>query len=182
MKKFWKIVGIILGILVILAVLGWIWWETYGKKIWDNIIFQNFGFSGVDLKGLTLQDIPDILLKGEQRQIPVTMGMEILNKNKFSIPFCYLQAEFFYKGNPIAKTSDNLAKTCIRIPAQGEPNNPFPVSDPVTITLSRAGGAQLITDKLLGGKPEIDYEVSLSIFGIPVPINVKNSFLWDEEL
>lgn len=178
MKKFWKIVGIIIGILVILAVLGWIWWETYGKFIWDKITFQNVSFSDADFKGLTLQDIPDILLKGEQRQITATLGLQIANENNFSIPFCYLSAELFYKGNPIAKTSDNLANTCFRIPAQGQPNNPYTISDPIAITLG-VGGVQLITDKLLGGKPQIDYEVSLRVFGIPIPINVKNSFPWE---
>lgn len=148
------------------------------KRAWDKITFFNLDFSGADFHGLTLNDIPKIIA-GESRDVTVSLSMVIKNENDFSIPFCYLRATLFYEGLEIARTSDNIAKTCYNIPSKKD-GGVLTVPDEVNIKLNKAG-ANLIVDKIKGQKPKIDYEVDLTIFGIRIGwfYKIKNSFIWE---
>lgn len=177
MKTLLKIVLILLPLGLI---IGLVWW---GKSIWDSLHFRPY-FVSADLKGLKLSDIPDIVASGQEKTINAKLGMEIKNDSSTAIKFCYLKAILSYRGIEIARTSERFADACSSIPKKGQPNNPLYVEDDVTIKLNR-GGLLLLTDKFLGNKPKIDYQIQLSIFGIPITrilsffgYPIKNSFEW----
>lgn len=171
MNRILKIILIVLLILLVIAILL----SAAIAILWSNISFpeEKFNFSSADLSGLSFQDIPAILLSGEERTISVNLEMVIKNDNNISIPFCYLTAKFFYEGTEIATTSDQLAKTCYRVPANGE----LPVSDTITIKLNPAS-AKLLLSKSQGQKPVIQFITRLTVFGVPIPRDIKGEFPW----
>lgn len=160
---------IIVWIVVILAVLGIIAFFL-GKNAWDKLTFGKPTLQGLDLQGLSLNDLANIALAGQSKTVTATVIMDIKNDNSFAIPFSSIKASFSYKGTVIAETTDNSSHT---VPANGIlslPNN-------INIILNNAGGALLI-EKLKGNHPQIDYEVDLKVFGIPVSLfyPIKDSF------
>ena len=173
MKKFWIALAIIVPMGAIIGAIVW------GKSIWDKLSFKPY-FISANLGGLSLTDIPDIVLSGQERTLNAKLGLEIKNDSSTAIKFCNLKAILSYKGIEIARTSDQLAQSCSSIPA----NDVLKQEDDITIKLNR-GGASLLTEKLLGKNPVINYEIDLSILGIPVSkilslfgMTKKNSFEW----
>jgi len=165
-------VGIVLGALILIGVIAFF----VGKNIFEKLTFKNFSFANLDLHGASIQDIAKALLAGEEKPIDVTLAMEILNENNFSIPFCYLNARLYYRGTLMATTSETLEQTCYSVPANGV----LPISDRIKIILNKAGGL-LLLDKFAGKKPRIDYEIELSAANVPswmIP-TIKNSFAWE---
>ena len=158
MKKFWIILAIVLPLGFIIGLIIW------GKDIWDKITFTPY-FVKADLKGLSMDDIQP-LLNGEERTIEAILGMEIKNDSNSSVTITGLKAKLFYKGTPLAETSESLAERKYVIEANNV-NNPLQITDNVTIRLNKAG-AQLLIDKFTGKKPRIDYTIDLSVLGIPV--------------
>lgn len=159
---------IFIWILVIIAVLGAITF-TWGKSAWNKIKFSAPTLQGLDLQGLTLADLANIALAGQEKTVTATVQMNIQNDNSFSIPFSSIRAQLLYNDTVIAKTSDDSSHI---VPANGN----LPLSDPVNIILNNAGG-NLLIEKIKGGKPKINYVINLKVFGIPVP-SIKSSFTW----
>lgn len=157
-----KKVAIILAIILPLGFL--IGLALWAKDLWDKITFKPY-FISADFKGLNLSDA-QALLQGEERTINAVLGMEIKNESNSSVTISGLRAKLFYKGIPLAQTSDTLAQTKYVIEANNV-NNPLQITDNVTIRLNKAG-AQLLTDKISGVKPRIDYTIDLSVLGIPI--------------
>lgn len=136
--------------------------------MWDKISFSKPIPQGLDLNGITLADLANIALAGKSKTVTATITMNIKNDNSFSIPFS-AKVKLLYQDTVIAETS-SISGT---IPANGT----FPISDKVKIILNNAGGAILI-EKLKGKPVQMDYSISLSLFGIPIPKDIKNSFIW----
>lgn len=177
MSKGWKIFWWILVILII--IIGIIVYLS--KLALDNLSFGAYKWKA-DLGGLKLQDIPDIILKGEERTIYVDFGMDIINKNPISIPFCYLTATFYYQGVELVKSSETLANKCQRLPKNGV----LPITDRITVKLNQAVANLLANKFITGGKPMIEYEIDLTVFGLPIGrilkflgYPIKNSFPWE---
>lgn len=166
MNKGLKIFLWILAIIIVLAVMGYF----LSKTILDNVIFSKPIPQGLDLKGLTLGDLANIALAGEQKTVTVTVGMNITNNNSFAIPFSNVKAQLYYKGVLIGETNDPDSHT---IPASGSAQ----FTDTVNIILNNAGG-NLLIEKLKGGKPQLDYVIGLRVFGIPIP-SVKDTLIWE---
>lgn len=166
MSKGLKIVVWIVVILVVLGIIAFTW----GKSAWDKIDFGKPRLEGLDLQGLSLNDLANIALAGQSKTVTATVVMDIKNDNGFSIPFSSIKAQLSSKGVVIAQTTDTSAHT---VPANGI----LSLSDNVDIILNNAGGALLI-EKLKGNHPQIDYEVDLKVFGIPVSLfyPIKDSF------
>lgn len=162
MNKVLKIFLWILAIIAILAIVAFITWKAWGEKklseIWDNITFSKPVPQGLDLQGATLADLQNIITTGQSKTITLTLGMDIQNKNNFSIPFS-AKIKSSYNGTPIADT-DTISGT---IPK----NDTYHGSAPVTITLSGAQ-LQILIQKAQGKKVAIDYTIDLSLFGIPL--------------
>lgn len=170
MKKFLTI----LLVLIIISIPLAIW---YAKSVWDKISFNPY-FVSADFQGLTLKDIPAILASGEKKTVQATLGMQVKNDSNVSITFGSLKATLYYEGNIIGQTSDSLASKKFTSDAHSQDATP-PITDVVNIVLSQAT-AKLLIDKITGVKPQIDYEISLSVLGIPITkiISIKNSFTW----
>lgn len=162
MNKGLKIVLWIVIILAVVAVITFFW----GKSAWDKIDFGKPRLEGLDLQGLTLNDLANIALAGQSKTVTATIVMDIKNDNGFSIPFSSIKAQLSYKGTVIAETTDNSSHT---VPANGI----LSLSDNVNIILNNAGGALLI-EKLKGNHPQIDYTIILKVFGIPIPSQTGN--------
>jgi len=170
----WSVIALFVG--------GIIYAGYRGKTLWQNISFSNYTWKA-DLSGLSLSDIPAILLRGEERIIQVEFGMTIQNNSSVSIPFCFFRITFFYQGTELASTSDELASKCHDLPK----NDSLILVDTISLKLTRAV-AKLLTDKFIaGGKPEIDYTLDLivKLFGIPIAVGwilkifqVKKTFVW----
>lgn len=163
-------------LIITLAVLAWL-----AKMALDNITFGGYKWKA-DLRGLKLSDIPDIILKGEERTIYVDFGMDLINKNPISIPFCYFNIIFSYEGVDFVKSSEALADKCHDLPKNGV----LPITDTLTVKLNQTVAKLLANKFIAGGKPNIGYEIDLSIFGIPVGrilkffgYPIKNSFPWE---
>lgn len=170
MSKGVKILLWILVILAALAVIAYFLVIPWAKKAWDNITFSVPRVEAWDLKGLNLNDIADIAFTGKEKPVEIRLGMDVMNKNNFSIPFSNIKAQLFYNGIQIAETTDNASHT---VPANGT----LPLSNLVNVNLNTAGG-QLLVDKLVLGKvPVIDYIISANVFGVPIK-NIKNNFTW----
>lgn len=175
MKKF----IIALAILLPLGILIWVFF--WGKSIWDNIKIKPY-FVSADLKGLNLQDVQDVLA-GQERTIDSVLGMEIKNDSDSNITFSGLKAKLYYQGTLLAETSDALADKKFTATAHNL-NAPLNVTDSVTLRFNDKS-VQLLADKvtaqLTGGKkPEIDYTIELSIYGIPILkwFPIKGTFPW----
>lgn len=158
MSRAWKIVMWVLIIFVAIGITGFFW----AKSVWDKISFGMPRIKALNLNGLTLADIKK-LIPGDSKVITATTEMDVINKNGFSIPFSNLRVKMFYKGQPIAETS-NLIAGENRVPANGT----FTGVDDVKITLSNAG-IQMLIDKLVNGKITLDYKIMVKVFGIPLP-------------
>ena len=162
MSKGLKIFLWFLLIVAVIAIIGFILWKVWLERkftqIWDNIIFSKPYPEGLDLQGLTLVDLQNIVATGQPKTITLSLGMDIENRNNFSIPFS-TKIRSSYLGTPIAETN----KISGTVPANGN----FHVSAPITITLSGAQ-VQILIEKLQGKKVPIDYSIDLSLFGIPL--------------
>ena len=167
--------NILIGIAVIIP-LGIIALIAYGMSIWKNISIKPY-FVSADLSGLSLADIPAILTGG-QRQVKTVLGMEVLNDSDVDISFSSLKATLYYEGNKIGETSDKLKNTKYVASAHNL-LNPLRVSDEVTLTLNQSV-AKLLVDKISGKKPKVDYEIQLTILGIPFFkwFPIKSNFEW----
>lgn len=152
--------------ILFLAAIALVAWRS--KKIWDKIAF-NIYLQSVDLAGLGLSDIPTILQGGE-KNIMIMLGADIKNENNFSIPFSRLKVELFYEGNLIAESAEVSGV----VPANGT----LSISAPAKIILNLAS-TKLLTEGLLKNKPTLEYSVGLNIFGIPIPFDIKNNFVWE---
>ena len=158
LKIFWWIIFT----LIALAILGFIIWKVWGEKyftrIWDNITFSKPVPERLDLQGVTLADLQNILTSGQSKTITLALGMDITNKNNFAIPFS-AKIKSYYQGALLAET-DTVSGT---VPANGV----YHVSAPVSIVLSGAQ-IQILIAKIQGQKVDIDYTIELSLFGIPL--------------
>lgn len=168
MSKIWKIVIWVLAILAILALIAFI---TF-KSVWDKISFSIPRLTGLDLQGLTLNDFLNIALSGTQKEVTVGIAMDIKNDSNISIPFKVYSIGISYNGETIAKSSEALSSQKFTLPAHGL----VTISDTVKVILNNAGG-NLLIEKLKGGKPELQYNIMFSIFGIPIPYK-GDSFTW----
>lgn len=168
MSRILKIVIWIVVILVVLGVLGYLW----AKSVWDKISFSPPRLQSLDLQGLTIEDLVNIAFTGSQKEVIVTLGMDIKNANSFSIPFGKMKVKLYHNDTLIAATSPVLSAQKFKL----APNSTTSISDTVNIILNNAGG-QMLIEKIKGGSPKIDYEVGLSLYGIPLP-SIKNSFAW----
>lgn len=152
----------ILAGIAALGLVGFIVWKAWGeekaKEIWNNITFGKPVPQSLDLQGVTLADVQNSLINGQSKTIVLTLGMDIENKNNFSIPFS-AKIRSSYGGNVIAETA-TMSGT---VPANGT----FHASAPITITLSGAQ-TQILIQKIQGKKVPIDYSIDLSLFGIPI--------------
>ena len=170
MSKGVKILLWVLAILAVLAVIVYFLVVPWGKKAWDNVTFSVPRIESWDLNGLNLNDLANIAFTGTEKPVDIRLGMDVMNKNSFSILFSNIKAQLFYNGIQIAETTDNASHT---VPANGT----LPLSSVVKVTLNATGG-QLLLDKLVLGKtPVIDYIISANVFGIPIK-NIKNNFKW----
>lgn len=158
----WVLFGLV--ILAGLAIGAYFW----AKNAWDKISFSAPKLKGVDFRSISLTDLANIVLAGGTKTIVATISMDIKNDNSFKIPFT-VKAKLFYQEVLIAVTH-SLSGV---IPAKGT----LTISDQVNIILNQAGAAILI-EKIKGGTPKIDYSLSLSLFGIPIPKKIKSSFPW----
>lgn len=162
MNKGLRILLWILFIIAALAVIGFILWKVWLEKkftqIWDNITFSKPVPESLDLQGVTLADLQNIALTGQPKTITLSLGMDIENKNNFSIPFT-AKIKSSYQGTTLAET-DTISGT---VPANGTHH----VSAPISITLSGAQ-IQILIEKLRGNKVPIDYAIDLSLYGIPL--------------
>lgn len=147
----------IIAILAVLAIIGYFLVIPWAKKAWDNITFSKPVPESLNLQGINTSDFQNIVASGGSKDIFLTLGMDIENKNNFSIPFS-AKINSFYNGVPISET-----KISDTIPANGT----LHVSAPVTITLSRAQ-IQMLAEKLQGKKVPVDYTIDLSVYGIPL--------------
>lgn len=159
MSRAWKIVMWVIIIVVVVGFAGLMW----AKSVWDNISFGMPRVTGLNLNGLTLADLKNLLLQGGSKDVSARLEMDVVNQNSFSIPFSNLKVKLIYKGQPIAETS-NLISGQNRVPANGT----FTGVDDVKITLSNAG-IQMLIDKLVNGKVTLDYKIMVKVFGIPLP-------------
>lgn len=170
----WSVIALFIG--------GIVYTGFRVKTLWENVSFGDYTWK-VDLSGLNLADIPAILLRGEERILPVEFGLTLKNNSSVSIPFCFFKLTFFYQGTELASTSDELASKCHSLPK----NDSLVITDNISVKLTRAV-AKLLSDKFIsGGKPEIDYTLDLIVkfFGIPIAagwvlkiLKVKKSFAW----
>lgn len=165
----WSIIGLII-IGIIAYVIYW------ANNLWKKITFEPF-FVSADLSGLTIKDVAGALVGKDQKEITVTMGVDVKNDNTRSIKFGNFRMKLSYKGIEMATTSDKLASETFVVPAKGEPNNPLPIPDTVRVFLNQ-GIALLITDKIQSKKPKVDYSIYLSVFGIYIPFPITGSFEW----
>lgn len=175
MKKIWEY--ILIGLAIFIPLGGIAYALRWASNTWDKITFTPY-FVSADFKGLTLQDAQDILLSGKQKTINAVFGMEVKNDSNTAISFSGLKAKLYYNGTLLGQTSDIIAGKKYTAEAHNV-DNPLQVTDSVTVTLSQAT-AQLLIDKILGKKPKIDYEIQLTIFGIPYFqwFPIKNNFEW----
>ena len=157
--KTWQIVGLVVVIFAVLAAIAFFW----GKSVWDKIAFGKPRLTGLNLSGLTLDDLANIAFTGLQKEVTADIAMDVVNQNNFSIPFSSLRVKLFYNGEAIAETSDLLAQKK-SVPANGT----LSVSDTIKIILSDVG-AQLAIDKIKNGKAMLEYKIMVKIFGIPLP-------------
>lgn len=157
--KAWKIVLIVIAVLGALAAAAFFW----GKSVWDKIGFGIPRLTGLNFNGLTLTDLANIALTGQQKEATANVAMDVVNQNNFSIPFSSLRVKLFYNGQAIAETSDLLAQKQ-SVPANGT----LTVNDTVKIYLNDAG-VQFLLDKLKDGKATLDYKIMVKVFGIPLP-------------
>lgn len=164
MSKGWKIFLWVLLILVALAAIAFFW----GKSAWDKLSFSRPVLQALNLNGLTATDLVNIALSGQSKTVTATVAMDVKNDNSFSIPFS-VKIKLLYQDTIIAETS-SISGT---VPANGI----LRISDAVNIILNNAGGA-ILGEKVQGKPVQLDYTVSLRLFGIPVPKTIKNSFLW----
>lgn len=158
----------ILAILAVIAVIAFFW----AKSIFDKVNFSAPKLYSLDLQGLTLNDLVKIALEGSQKEVKVTLGMDISNANSFSIPFSNMNVKMYYAGAIIAQTSPALQNQKFVLPANGN----LSVTDNISIVLNPEGIKMLI-EKIKGGQPKIDYKIGLKVFGIPLP-SIQNSFTW----
>lgn len=168
MSKTWKI---IIWVLAILAILAFIAFITI-KSVFDKISFSTPRLTGLDLKGLTLNDFLNIALSGTQKEVTVGMAIDIKNDSNLSIPFKIYSISISHNGETIAESSEALSGQKFTLPAHGI----VTISDTVKVILNNAGG-NLLIEKLKGGKPELKYNIVFSIFGIPIPYK-GDSFSW----
>lgn len=159
MSKFWKIVMWILIILVAAGIAGVFW----AKSVWDKITFGMPRLIALNLNGLTAADLQTMLVSGGSREVIATIGMDVTNKNNFSIPFSSLKVKLIYNGQVIAESSDML-KGNNKVPENGV----LSVVDDVKITLNTSG-LQMLIDKAVKGKTSVDLKTSVKVFGIPLP-------------
>lgn len=157
--KALKIIGIIIAVLAILAIIAYFW----GKSVWEKITFGNPRVLGLDFNDLTLQDIANIALTGQPREINALVTMDINNQNNFPIPFSSLKVQLFYNGDLIAETSDAFTQNQ-SLPANGT----LYATDNVKILLSGTS-AQMAQDKIKNGKITLQGRTIVKIFGIPLP-------------
>lgn len=158
-KTILTIVAVVVPLGIIISAVMW------GKGIWDKIKIKPF-FVSVDFKGLSLKDAQDILINGGEKTINAVIGMEVKNNSGTNISFSGLRAKLYYNGVVLAETSQALANKKLVATAHNE-SDPLKVTDSVTIKLNKST-AQFALDKLLGRKPQIDYTIELSLFGIPI--------------
>lgn len=168
MSKGVKILLWIVVIIAVLAIIGFIW----AKNAFDKISFSVPRLQGLDMQGLTLNDLAKIALEGGQKELKVSLAMDAKNENNFSIPFGNMLVKMYYGSTLIASTSPSLENKKFVLPAKGS----VTVSDTINIILNTAG-AKLLIEKLKGGHPQINYSIGLRVFGIPIP-SIKNSFAW----
>lgn len=167
MSRAFKIIMWVIIIFAVIGITGIIW----AKSVWDKISFSMPRIKAMNLNGLTLADLKNALLQDESKDVSTTLEMDVVNKNNFSIPFSNLKVKLFYQDRPIAETS-NLLEGQQRIPANGT----FTASDDVNITLSKAG-TQMLIDKLVSGKINLDYKIIVKVFGIPLPKSLQTQTL-----
>lgn len=169
MSKGVRILLWVLAILAVLALVIYFLVVPWATKVWDRITFSLPRLQGLDLKGLTLQDIINIAFTGGEKEVEAQLGMDIKNENGFSIPFSKVKAKLFYEGQLIAETTDNASHL---VPANGA----LALSNPVKIRLNDAGG-RLVIEKLQGKTPVIDYEINANVYGVGLP-TIKKNFTW----
>lgn len=168
MSKGMKIFLWILVILAAIAVISFFW----AKSVFDKVNFSAPKLHSLYLQGLTLNDLLKIALEGSQKEVKVSLGMDISNANNFSIPFSNMNVKMYYAGSIIAETSPALQNQKFILPANGS----LSVTDNISIVLN-AEGVKMLIEKIKGGQPKINYKIGLKVFGIPLP-SIQNSFTW----
>lgn len=169
MSKASRIVlWIILILVIISALIGTFIW---GKNAVNKISFSKPRPQALDLQGLSLVDLANIVIGAQAKIIKATISMDIKNDNNFSIPFSNLNVSLSYNNVLIAQTSNMLAQKKV-VPANGI----LTVSDTVNIILSNETAA-FLKDKINGNHPELDYVVNLNVFGIPIR-SISDKFVW----
>jgi len=121
----------ILLVLAVLAAIAFFW----AKNAIDKIAFSAPVLTGLDLKGITLNDLAKIALEGTQKEVQATLAMGISNSNNFSIPFGNLGFTMYYNGTIIAQTSPSLYNKKFVLPANGS----VAISDTINIVLNTEG-------------------------------------------
>lgn len=168
MSKIWKIV---IWILVILAILAFIAFIIF-KTVWDKISFSTPRLTGLNLQGLTLNDLLSIALSGSEKEVSVGLEIDINNASGLSIPFGIYKISLSHNGTTIAESSEALSNQKFVLPKNGK----VTIADTIKVLLNDAGGNILI-EKIKGGKPELKYTILFSVFGIPIPYK-GDSFTW----
>lgn len=163
-----------MAVLLVISIPLAIW---YAKSLFDKIKITAY-FISADFKGLNLKDIQDILASGQEKEIDAVLGLQVVNESNTPITFSGLKAKLYYVGTLIAQTGDVIANQKYTATANNV-NAPLQVAVPVTVKLNQAG-ARLLLAKLTGQNPSVDYEIELSLMGIPVLrwFPIKDKFKW----
>lgn len=167
MSKAGKIILWILIILVLAGTFLFYW----GKTAFEKILFSNPRLTGLNLQGITINDLANIALTGQSKTVNVSLEMDVVNNNNFSIPFSKMKVKLLYNNILIAETSPLLQVKRV-VPA----NSSVTISDIININLNNASG-QMLIEKLKKRPVTIDYIINVSVFGIPLP-SIKNNFSW----
>lgn len=129
---------------------------SYAIKTWNRIVFT-FAFKGIDLSTLNIQS----LLASGQTSARLLLGVNIKNRNDFSIPFDKMKVWLYYENTLIAESSGNLYAQSFRIPANGE----IDVTDYVNVYINQASG-KLVKEAVAKKDPKVNYTVKITIFGL----------------
>lgn len=143
--------AILISILVFVALSMVIFYRL--KAISNNLAIE------VAYEGINLETIDITQLLANQSYIQVLFGIRIFNSNRFKIPIKNMTTSVFYKskyvgGSVAAKNIDLL------------PNQLTKFTENINLFVKGEIIKQMFGDISAGRDPELEYEISLKLFGI----------------
>lgn len=162
MKKGTKIFLIILAVIAALVIFAYAFIKKLGNKYWQNITFSKPTLKQ-DIVALTQASI-----SGGKISIP--FPFTINNGNDFEIPFSSISAQLKYSGVVVGETNDPSSYT---VPAKGS----LTISPLVIFNLDKNTVLDIIKQKISGQHPQLDYTITLNIFGVSIP-PITDTLTW----